>query len=100
MIKHIVLFGLSAMSSPEEKKQHLLELKRRLENLPTTISELKSLRVELNVNPAEAHDFALIAEVTDMEALTVYAGHPDHVAIVKEMIAPYKQSRACVDYQF
>ena len=33
-----------------------------------------------------------------MDSLASYANHPAHQRIVKEMIAPIKEGRACVDY--
>lgn len=99
MIKHIVLFGLDD-TMPGNKKAHLTEIKKRLEALTQEIDALKGMQVKFNVNPAEKYDFMLIADVEDMDALGVYAGHPSHVSIVKELIAPYKVSRACVDYEY
>lgn len=99
MITHIVLFQLSDRLSGEEKEKHLRALKADFEKLPSTISELKELRIELNVNSAEAYDLALIAHCEDLETLHAYAVHPDHVALVAKYIKPYLVSRACVDYE-
>ena len=97
MIKHIVLFKLKEMP---EKLQHLQNIKNELERLTSIIPELQELKVGINANPAETWDFCLEAIVADLEALDTYAKHPVHQAIVKSHIAPYKEERACVDYEF
>lgn len=99
MIKHIVFFRLAAMSSESEKKAHLVKIKQALEVLPEVIDSLAQMEVVFNVNPAEPYDFALIALVPDMAALADYANHPAHQQVVKELIVPYKEARACVDYE-
>ena len=73
-------------------------IKRELEKLPAVISELKEIKVGININPAEEWDLSLEALVNDMDNLASYANHPAHQRIVKEMIAPIKEGRACVDY--
>lgn len=73
-------------------------IKRELEKLPAVISELKEIKVGININPAEEWDLSLEALVNDMDSLDSYANHPAHQRIVKEMIAPIKEGRACVDY--
>ena len=69
-------------------------IKAELEKLPATIKELKEIHVGININPAEHWDLSL----EDMAALNTYAMHPAHQAIVKNMIAPIKEERACIDY--
>lgn len=98
MIRHIVLFELNDQLG-DEKAQHLQALKADFEKLPDTISELKELKIELNVNPGETYDLALIALCEDLETLHAYAVHPDHVALVARYIKPYLVSRACVDHE-
>ena len=73
-------------------------IKSELEKLPAVISELKEIKVGININPAEEWDLSLEALVNDMDSLDSYANHPAHQRIVKEMIAPIKEGRACVDY--
>ena len=73
-------------------------IKRELEKLPAVISELKEIKVGININPAEEWDLSLEALVNDMDNLASYAHHPAHQRIGKEMIAPIKEGRACVDY--
>ena len=97
MIKHIVLFKFKA--SPE-KTGKMQEIKNELEKLTGIIPELQEIYVGLNTNPDEKWDMSLEAIVADLEALNAYAIHPAHQQIVKTLIAPMKEDRACVDYPF
>lgn len=97
MIKHIVFFKFKAS---EDKKNRMLEIKEELEKLTNIIPELKEIHAGLNVNPAEKWDLALEAIVNDMHDLDIYANHPAHQRIVKNLIAPIKEDRAAVDFTF
>ena len=96
MIKHIVFFKLRDVEGKNVKMQ---EIKQELEKLPSIIKELDEIHVGINVNPAEEWDLCLEAIVENMENLEIYSKHPAHQNIVKTLIAPIKEGRACVDYR-
>ena len=100
MIRHIVLFKLKEFATPEEKQAKMLEIKTRLEALKSIIALLRKISVDFNVNPDENWDLILTTEFDSMEDLATYASHPDHVDVAKNVIAPVKADRACVDYEF
>lgn len=97
MVKHIVLFKLKGESS--ERRAKASEFRDALLRLPSEIDVLDSIEVALNENPSEDWDLALTAVVPTMADVDVYAKHPAHVAAAS-IIAGYKDSRACVDYEF
>lgn len=97
MIKHVVLFKLKKMASPEAKNSKLQELKTGFEGLKDKINVLRSIEVGVNCNPSEFFDLILITVFDSMEHLAEYAGHPDHVAMVRK-IGEVKDDRACVDF--
>lgn len=97
MVKHIVAFKLKGI--PAERKEVASRFKAALEALPQQIEVLKSIEVGLNENPAEDWDIVLTAVVEKMEDVAVYATHPAHVAAAS-IVAPHKEARACVDYNF
>ena len=66
---------------------------------PDIIRELKEIRVGLNMNPDEEWDLSLEVLTENRHDLEIYANHPAHQQIVKHLIAPLKEDRACVDYQ-
>lgn len=98
MIKHIVLFKLKPFDAEAEKQACMNEIKKQLESLLTIIPELKNIHVGLNINPAEKWDIALETEFDTLEDLSVYANHPKHVEISKNLIGAVKEDRACVDF--
>lgn len=95
MVKHIVTFKFKG--TEEERRECAIRFAEALRALPAQIDQLKSIEVGINENPAEMWDLVLTATAETMEDVAVYSAHPAHVAAVK-IIAPYKESRACVDY--
>ncbi len=96
MVKHIVSFKLHG--TDEERRAAAEAFKTALLALPSQIDVLESMEVGLNENPAEDWDVVLTAIVPTMADVATYATHPAHVAAAA-IIAPYKECRACVDYE-
>ena len=99
MVRHFVTFTLEGFDSPTAAQSHLQKIKVALEALPARIHALKAMRVYPNENPAEAVGFILEADLDTWQDLPLYAEHPEHQSVVKELIAPYKKGRACVDFE-
>lgn len=97
MFKHVVSFKFKG--SPEQRTKVAKDFAEALVQLPDRIPELKSIEVGLNVNPAEDWDLVLIAVADTLDDIAIYSAHPAHQEAV-EIIAPYKEARACVDYEF
>ncbi len=97
MVKHIVTFKLKGTDA----ERHLAanSFKEALLALPDVIDVLESMEVGINQNPSEDWDVVLTAVVPSMADVETYAKHPAHVAAAA-IIAPLKESRACVDYEF
>lgn len=97
MVKHIVTFKLKGTA--EQRREASQQFKDALMALPAVIECLQSMEVGINENPAEDWDVVLTAVVPTMADVAVYAKHPAHVAAAA-IVAPLKESRACVDYEF
>lgn len=97
MVKHIVMFRLRG--SEEERRQVAEKFAEALLELPKVIGPLASIEVGINFNPAESWDVVLTAVLPSMADVEVYAKHPAHVAAAG-IISPWKDARACVDYEF
>lgn len=95
MVKHIVTFKFKG--SAEQRKEVARKFADALNALPSQIEELISIEVGINENPAEVWDLILTATAASLEDVAKYSAHPAHVAAV-QIIAPYKEDRACVDY--
>ncbi|MDE6308749.1 MAG: Dabb family protein [Muribaculaceae bacterium] len=96
MVKHIVTFKLKG--TPQERLAASRQFKEALVKLPQVIDCLQSIEVGINENPGEDWDVVLTAIVPTMADVAVYAKHPAHVAAAA-IVAPLKESRACVDYE-
>lgn len=97
MVKHIVMFKLRG--SAGERLEAGRKFADALNALPAQIECLQSIETGINTNPAEDWDVVLTAVIDRMENVAVYAKHPAHVAAAS-IIAPLKELRACVDYEF
>lgn len=95
MVKHIVTFKLKG--SDAERRAAAEQFKSALEALPAQIDVLRAIEVGINENPSETWDVVLTATVDTLADVDIYAKHPAHVAAAA-IIAPCKESRACVDY--
>lgn len=98
MVKHIVLFQLDPAMDAALKQQVMQEFKAAIEALPAVISQIRSIEVGINCNPAESYDLALYSEFDTLDDVRAYAVHPAHVAAAG-IIGPYKHARSCVDYE-
>ena len=100
MVRHIVMFKLTEFATPADKLAKMQEIKTGLEALIDKIDVLRMIRVDFNVNPAETWDVILTTELDTLEDVSIYANHPEHVVVAKEVIGPVKADRACVDYEY
>ncbi|GHT30255.1 stress responsive protein [Bacteroidia bacterium] len=98
MVRHIVMFKLKEFAYQSEKQAKMEEIKLALESLTDSIEFLRSIRVDFNINPSETWDLILTADLDTLEDVEAYANHPNHVAVSKNIIAPVKADRACVDF--
>lgn len=96
MIKHVVTFKFKG--TLEERKEVARKFAEALIQLPDDIPQLKSIEVGININPSESWDLVLTATAKSLEDVAIYSAHPAHQAAVA-IIAPYKEERACVDYE-
>ena len=98
MIKHVVLFKFKETLKNPEKETKITAIKDGLEALNGKIDTLKKIEVGISCNAKETYDMALTTEFDNMEGLSTYATHPEHLkvlALIKEIL----EERACVDYE-
>lgn len=93
------MFKLKEFDSPAEKQAKMNEIKIKLEALIDKIDVLRKIEVKFNCNPEETWDLILITELDTLADVSLYANHPEHVAVSKGLIGPVKADRACVDYE-
>jgi len=99
MLKHIVMWKLKEEAEGAGKKQNALEMKKRLENLKGSISEIKELEIGLQMEPMEAaYDLVLYSAFRDKGDLERYQKHPEHQKVV-EFVKKVVADRKVVDYE-
>ncbi|MCT4601946.1 MAG: Dabb family protein [Marinifilum sp.] len=100
MIKHIAMFKFKAFGSEEEKKNYHNRLIEVFDGLETKIDEIKFLQIGFDQLKSEAsYDFIVNVDIENLNALSVYAQHPDHakaIEVIKEMAIDQK----VIDYEF
>jgi hypothetical protein len=96
MIRHVALFRWHPGTPPEA----IAEAKRRLDELPARIPELRRFACGPDVGGAEGHwDFAVAADFDDLDGYRTYSAHPDHLSAVSEAIVPNRADRAVLQYE-
>lgn len=95
MLRHVALFRWKPSTTPEDVSR----VEAALRQLPGKIPCIQSYRFgrDLGVQDGNA-DFALVADFSDEEGLTTYANHPDHQAVIHELIRPITERREAIQY--
>jgi PIN domain nuclease of toxin-antitoxin system len=84
MYKHVVLWKLKDEADGMKKAELAVEVKRRLDELPSIISEVSGYEVAINIGKygASFFDVSLIAAYADEAAFKRYCVYPEHDAVV------------------
>jgi len=94
------MFRLPEKFKDQERQNTLLELKRRLEELPALIESIKFFRVGLNFTDLPtAFDLVIDSDFDSKEGLTAYSVHPDHQKVVS-YLRGLDAEKVVVDYQY
>ena len=99
MIHHIVMFKLSESPGGDQKERIKLEVKKRLEALPSQIDVIRSLEVGINVvEQVRAFDIVLVSTFDSLDDLEKYRVHPAHQEFVT-YVTRVREKVASVDYE-
>ena len=99
MIKHIVMWKLKEEALGNSREENAIQLRKRLEALPSKIEQIRGFEVGENFNPAPtAFDFCLYSVFEDEASLNTYQIHPAHVE-VKDFIGGIVEKAVVVDYE-
>ncbi|MCP3907545.1 MAG: Dabb family protein [Oceanicoccus sp.] len=99
MIKHILLFKIEEGVEGRSKAESIAQAKALIEGMNGKIPGL--IKVEVGVDFSESPDsadMALYSEFESREALEVYAGHPEHKAVLP-FIKSIISERRLIDYE-
>lgn len=100
MYKHIVLWKLKAEANGMIKDELVTEVKRRLDKLPTLISEIIEYEVATNIGDygASFYDVSLISVFENKDTFWAYTKYPEHDDVVA-FIQSVQESEQIVDYE-
>lgn len=94
-IRHVVLMKFREGTSPEA----VTALTEGLRALPALIPELVDYKVGPDLDLAEdSWDFAVSADFASVDDFRTYREHPEHVAVIQELIAPHVETRHAVQF--
>ena len=99
MIKHIVMWKLKENHNGVGKLENALRLKKELEDLKSSISEIREIEVGLNLSESDAScDVVLYSTFNSIDDLKTYQKHPDHLKVA-EFLSDLRTERRVVDYE-
>jgi hypothetical protein len=95
MLHHVVTFDLK----PDAPAGLVDQIGAALNSLAATLPEVRSLAVGADLGLREGNaGFGVAATFDDVDAFKVYADHPEHVRVVKELIGPNITGRHPVQF--
>ena len=99
MIKHILMFRLKDEVDGNSKQANAEKAKELLEGINGKIPGLIKIEVGIDFSNTDASaDLMLYSEFESREALEVYAGHPEHKAVIPFIKSIVSEKRV-VDYE-
>jgi hypothetical protein len=96
MFRHVVMLRWT----PEATAEQRTAIRVALEALPGTIPEIAGYVVgeDAHVNEGN-HDLVVVADFATVGDYLVYRDHPEHVAVIRELIRPILAARAAVQHE-
>ena len=96
MFRHTVLLQLSDDATDDQKTA----ICAALAELPGRIPEIRSYTIGTNAGDRpDNYDIAVIGDFDDKAGYQIYSDHPDHIAVIQELIAPLLTDRAAVQFE-
>jgi Stress responsive A/B Barrel Domain len=97
MIRHVVLFALTA-EDPAEKQRVAEEMRARMLPLASTVPGVLRMDVGFDLGLVPGHwDVVLVSEHESNAALEAYQVHPQHREVL-DFVAGVVREKACVDH--
>lgn len=95
MVRHQVCFRFH----PDATAEQVAALEQGLRRLPAVIDAIADYRVgaDLGANPS-SWDFAVSADFADVDGYLAYRDHPDHQALIHDLVDPITAERVSVQF--
>ena len=100
MYKHVVLWKLKESANGMTKAELSAEIKKKLDTLPSIISEVKQYEVAINIGDygASFYDVSLVSEFENKDTFWAYTKYPEHDEVVA-FIQSVQEDEQIVDYE-
>ena len=96
VIQHCVLLTF-VPEATDEQRQAVLD---GLRALPSTIEQIVSYHVGPDLGLADGNaSLGIVAQFASEQDWRTYQEHPDHQAVIQDLIAPIRQSRVATQFQ-
>lgn len=96
MIRHVALFTFTDTADPADIER----LADALTALTRTIPEIASFSCGADLGVTEGScDFALVADFRSLDDYRTYADHPDHLAVIRDHVAPIVADRVRIQFE-
>ena len=99
MIRHVVMWNFKEEAEGNTRLQNMEKVRDALYALVPKIPEIKKMEIGFDEKHTEASmDLMLLTEFDSMEALAIYADHPDHLAVAG-FVRAVTEKRVVLDCQ-
>ena len=96
-LRHVVMFRFSADATDEQRDA----LTRGLAGMPAATGAIAEDDYrhgpDLGLNPA-SFDYVIVADFASEDDYLTYRDHPDHQALIRDLLTPIVTERASVQY--
>lgn len=94
MIRHVVLIAWKDGTTPDE----ISEVEAALSRMPRVMPFIRRYEIGRDLGIAGSHDFAIVADFETEADYRTYAEHPEHQAVLTDILAPVVEAKARVQY--
>jgi hypothetical protein len=99
--RHVVMFRFADHATDEQRAA----LARGLAGMPAATGAIDSADYKhgsdlgINPNSPNSWDYVVVADFASAEHFLAYRDHPDHQALIRELVEPAVAQRASVQYE-
>jgi hypothetical protein len=97
-LRHVVMFRFSDDATDEQRKA----LARGLAGMPAATGAISEHDYrhgpDLGLNPA-SFDYVVVADFASADDYVAYRDHPDHQALIRDLVTPVVTERASAQYE-
>jgi hypothetical protein len=96
-IRHVVMFRFTDDATDEQRRA----LAAGLATMPAATGAIDDSRYrhgpDLGINPT-SWDYVVVADFATVDGYRTYRDHPDHQALIRDLVAPIVAERASLQY--